>query len=269
MRYEICGRLIAGSRLLLVISATFLLAAFSRQATSVAKTRARVAECDQKVTFNRADAYRYQYRGNRCEGRCSHTLSSTTSLRLVSFAGVPSGTDISRTAMLEVVLPHNLPRSVGVRVQDISGPVCYRMDATLATGQTALRWPNQVLSFLRLRNDQLGVVARMDDTVTGSGEVLIPVRLQAGGAGNFQPSRYVLILVPDVRITRPRVSMWIKDRRDPVLDSEPLERIAYERGTPIWIRVPTTIASGSFLHVVVNGASEEGEVGMQETIFIP
>jgi hypothetical protein len=121
----------------------------------------------------------YRPFGNRCEGFYIARVSGIT-VNVASFTIGPFDFVRNAAEIVDISLPRHPGRPARIRAQAIPAGVYYRMDATLAAGQT-LRWPIGDIIFpctTDLSSDQLGIFAWIQ--TKDDNRIHLPVRALSG-----------------------------------------------------------------------------------------
>jgi hypothetical protein len=158
--------------------------------------------CDPALVARGADRRPLSYaaRGDRCEGLYAQDVAAGSVLTVVSFTARFEDFVPGPDGHLQVAWPAGLPGEVQIRAQGRRPRLYYRMDTVRPPGPPTYAWRTNVLSDLRLRRDDIGVIAWARLPMGGRERlVYLPLRIgTTGGAPGGAP--YSCVLVPGAEL---------------------------------------------------------------------
>ena len=216
---------------------------------------AQQSHCDPGLPTSGENPFHYRPRGaadehtDRCEGIYIQEVGSTT-LLLASFTGAFEEYDLSSGAPLVVEWEPPSNFAIRLRAQALEHRRYYRMDTARATGETRYTWPSNLLSSLKLRRQEVGVVGWTQHEIGGvERKLFLPVRIrQQKDSPDAQD--YELILLPGRELAEVYVSLATvgNDGRPDtfLLEGDPLNYGYYPAGRGVRISIPEPETSGVY-----------------------
>jgi hypothetical protein len=165
--------------------------------TAPAEPRALTTSCDAYLRSLSDSPLAYRLRGDRCEGLYAGDVART-SLLIASFTTWSGAFDPQTGRSVPLFWPTaRTNQPTHIRAVSLQSRIYYRMDALSGQGTTSYAWSPDVLAALRLKRDDLGLVAWTSQIVDGSErEVYLP--LAVGGAPPTGVSSHSLVVIPGV-----------------------------------------------------------------------
>ncbi len=188
------------------------------------------------VTMSPAQSLKYQQRGDREEG-VMDVPPASVDLRLASFVAVPeSKSGLGRNLNLKYYV--DSPDSVFITASEVIPRYQYYMKAGMKGGEKGWweynSWKtSDVLDPLRLRAEELGVVARLGGRSEGSG-IICPVILYTDNPPS-KITRYSVVLVPRENLREMAYTVTRKGAKKPIIDRT--LRRQYSAGMPLLLSI--------------------------------
>ncbi len=146
--------------------------------------------CDPNLNPRSKDPLRYERRGDRCEG-LYYQGKTSAALSLVSLTETFDEYNLKSAQPL--LVEWNMPKAqkIQIRAQSVKPGLFYRMDTIRASGETAYRWPTDVLRPLSISRRDIGLVGWALYSLDGSNRnVYLPLRItqnrRTSSAQNYQ-----------------------------------------------------------------------------------
>jgi hypothetical protein len=159
--------------------------------------------CDPGLAALAKGDFGYRARDDRCEGVYAQKVGGTV-LSLASLT--ESFEDYSPSSGAPLILQWRRYGNAEVRLQarTITQRLHYRMDALRPAGDSAYRWPSNVLGAQSIVRSELGVTAHVRQAVGGvDREVYLPLRIaQAREAVPPSEATYALVVYPAAKLTQ-------------------------------------------------------------------
>lgn len=218
--------------------------------------------CDPRLMPQAADPLAYGRRGERCEGLYLNEVAGTGGLSIVAFTSVsrPFAIKAGEPIRLEWSAP---PASaVALRAVSLRPDMYYRMDSSRPAGSTSFDWPSDVVTRLKLKSDELGLVAWTPSKLADRSEdVYIPLRVAGPPLATDAPGEYVVVVVPGAPLRELFVSLSAVDESGKslteLLSDAPLKHGPYPAEYPIPVRLPKLTTAGLY-RLELNAVLKQG-----------
>lgn len=220
---------------------------------SIGRCLAAEQHCDISLRRDLDYPLGYQQRGDRCEGLYIREVSDQI-LQVASFTA--SFDELDPKTIKTVALNWGGDRltPIHLRAVDLREKLYYRMDTLRPAGAASYQWPMDILAALRLRKQDLGVLAWISQKIQGEiRSIYLPVSV---GRQDLGQSRYELILLP----SRPLKSVFLTiaplrangSTGTPLVNGHTVRSGYWPAGEPLRIALPPLSQTG--LHYLEIGA---------------
>lgn len=151
--------------------------------------------CDPYLSPRTDHPYGYNVRGDRCEGIYIKNISSTA-LLLVSLSSFFEHNVNIDGDKLTIKWKTPKGNAIRLRAYGVRPRLYYRMDTIRPAGATSYDWPTDVLCALRIRKDDIGIVAWTDNAPFNMYQrIYIPLQIGNRDPGT-ESNGYQLTLLP-------------------------------------------------------------------------
>jgi hypothetical protein len=171
--------------------------------------QAEVNPCDPSLKLPSENSPNsYIQRGDRCEGIYAREVAGDI---LMVGSVTEMFDDFTPTSGGQLYLSWTAPgnEAVHLRVYSLKPHFYYRMDSSPPAGSRGYVWPTNILTALKIRRDDLGVVASAETSLSACGpkhEIYLPLRIGASAAGGSKQNLQVALL-SDVELSEVYVTV--------------------------------------------------------------
>ncbi len=170
--------------------------------------------CDTAIKQTIDDQLDYQARSDRCEG--SYKAPGVEIISLVSFTESFESYDLNSGQELVVEWDAPKAQQTRLRAKRLHVEPRYQMDSIRPAGETAYRWPLDVLNALKFPREQIGIVGWARYTLGEPRAVFLPLRISQQGKPGRAP-KYRVVLWPEAELTEVYVSLASVDTQNGTL----------------------------------------------------
>jgi hypothetical protein len=210
------------------------------------------------------DGYDYQFRGDRCEGRCHYRLANTTDLHFVSLGPAIDSYEQNRRTLTVSWEPFAASSDITLSITSPTSRTCYQMDTTLPMQRMAFRWPRYIMTDLGI---ELGDLAVTGYIRTSTGFAMYPVHLDSTRRAISRS--YTLGLVPTRLFTELYITIVDASQQRRLVEQQPIGRGFYAPGMVVLIPLPANLPRERALHLGVLGRSPSGDAVGWTDILLP
>lgn len=203
------------------------------------------SSCDSTLSTNKDNVFRYEPRGNRCEGLYRVKVAASPAIEIVGLLQGYFDYELDSTEIVDLRCPFAENRTVYVRASALPLKTYYRMDAAIRPGGK-VSWPmREVLLPNGIHSDMISIYGWYSEI----GKIIYtPVRAVAREYGSENDLRYRIVLRASVDIHQV-VYRWKSDLKDTVFSGSYVR--PFKAGTPIVITLSDK--TKGWVTVVVQG----------------
>jgi len=167
---------------------------------------AQVNHCDPYLNTPKDYPYGYRLRSDRCEGIYIKDVSSTT-LFVASLTESFEDYDLTSNNALHVEWMAIGGEAVQLRTHALKRKLYYRMDTIMSPAITSYTWPLDILSALKIKKGDVGVVGWTQYSVGGTKKNIYIPLLISQKRKSIRSGNYQLILLPGRELSEVFVSL--------------------------------------------------------------
>ena len=210
----------------------------------------------------------YRQRDDRCEGVYIRNVASGM-LDIVSFTAHFADFDLQSATAVPLIWYSASPAAVHVRVVSLRDRLYYRMDTLRPESTDSYLWPTDILSALRLANNELGVLAWTTQQIgNDSRRVYLPVAVGRSAISPTEP--YQLLLLPERELRE--VFLTLAPLRSdgsmdtPLVNGQRIRSGYLPAGRPVPVDMPALPVSGLY-YLELGARLREGGAATVEMWF--